>query len=623
MKIDFGTKLHQSTLKRLLDRFNVSKRAMTEHYPRFRAAEEQFTAYLPASEAEKLQKERTLKAFSVKIPYAMALAQTYTTYASTVFLGRSPVFQMAATSSGSRSNELAVEAVLNYQVSNNGCRPHLYSWIADPALYGFSTMAVYWDKEVARSGQWVSREKTIFGIPTGSAEKVFEEKELTIYAGNRWETISPYCVFPDPRVPLVDYQKGEFFGVLSYPGWHVLAARADIYHNLDEARKTVNDESARDETSAALKMPSLNEEFGRNSVDTGNKEVLRISVNLIPSEWDLGESSRPQKWIFEVVNRKVIVFAEPLGEMHSMHPFVVQTYEIDSKSFMPRGMMDLLRDSSGILNWLFDSHIYNVRKAINNMFIVDPLRININDLLNGDGGRLIRVNPGFQGMDISQGVRQLQVHDVTQTHLQDIKVVLDLMHKITGVNDNMLGQLYQGRKSATEVRTAASSGANRIQTLCAWQSAVGWEKLSRILLSNTQQFMDEEQRIRIAGGIMSQDDLVVRPEDIVGLYNFIPVDGTLPIDRTALQQVWQGFLREAMQVPQFAQKYDIVKIMAYLANVGGINNLKSFELDPMSGDALAAQAQAGNMVPVQQAMPNMAAAGMDLSTMLKGGGNGL
>lgn len=606
VKIEKKSPLHEKVLGRLMDRYRYSCREMSKHYSRFRSAEEQFTAYVPEAEADKIRKERELKAFKVKVPYAMALAQTYTTYASSVFLGRNPVFQMAATTNGTRANELAVESILNYQVSNNGCRPHLYSWINDPAIYGFSTLAVYWDEEKARSGQWVDKPGSFMGIPTGTTKRVFEESEMVIYAGNRWENVSPYCVFPDPRVPIVDYQKGEFFGVETYPGWHDIAARGDLYMNLNEAKQSkFTIEGDRQEMYSHLIVPnaSADDTGVKNSVD--NKKVLRMSVDLIPAEWELGNSQRPQKWLFEVVNDSVIIYAEPLGEMHSMHPFVVQTYEIDTKSFIPRGLMDVLRDSSAILNWLFDSHIYNVRKAINNMFVVDPLRINVNDLLKGDAGRLIRVNPGFQGMDIKSGIQQLQVHDVTQTHMQDVKVVMDIMQKITGINDNMLGQLYQGRKSATEVRTASSSGANRLQTLCSWQSAVGWEKLARMLVSNTQQYMSNEQKVKIAGGIMSAEDLTVRPEDIVGFYSFIPVDGTLPIDRFALSQVWQGFLKEAMMIPAFAQKYDIVRLMAYLANLGGINNLKSFELDPASAEQIAADRQAGNLVPVQEAIPNV------------------
>lgn len=605
MKIEYGTDLHKKVLNKLLDRYRYSAREMAQYYPRFKAAEEQFTAYVPAATADKMQKERTLKAFQVRIPYAMALAQTYMTYVSTVFLGRSPVFQMAATTTGRKVNEQAVEAILNYQVQNNGCKPHLYGWIMDPALYGFSTMAVYWDKEVARSGQWAEQPETLLGFPTGRTKKVFEEKEMTVFEGNRWESISPYCVFPDPRMALADYQKGEFFGVESYPGWHTLAAKRDIYQNLDEARKAqFPEDSDRRNMYSHLDTPnSLGSDSGIKGID--NKKVLRMSVDLIPSEWGLGERNMPQKWVFEVVNDSVIIYAEPLGEMHSLHPFVVQTYEVDTKSLVPRGLMDVLRDCSAILNWLFDTHIYNVRKAINNMFVVDPLRININDLLQGDAGRLIRVNPGFGGTPVDQAVKQLQVQDVTQTHLQDMKILMDLMHKIVGINDNMLGQLYQGRKTAAEIRTASSAGANRLQTICSWQSAVGWEKLARMLVSNTQQFMQDEQKIRIAGGLLDSEDLLVRPEDIVGFYTYVPVDGTLPIDRMALAGVWQGFLKDAMGVPQFAQKYDIVRIMAYLANLGGINNLKSFELDPMDGQQLAMQAQAGNMVPVQEAMQNV------------------
>ena len=522
---------------------------------------------------------------------------------TTVFLGREPIIQVAATANGTKTNEMAVESILNYQVTNNGCRPHLYGWFQDTAMYGFGTMAVWWDEEKARATLHEEVEETVFGVKTGRKKKQVTQKEMLLYAGNRYQTISPYCVLPDPRVSMVDYQKGEFFGVLTYPGWHELAARGAVYSNLDEARKTkFATEGDREKQHGHFTTPDRSSEGGQlpNSID--NKKVLRISVNLVPKEWGLGNSTKVEKWLFEVVNDAVIIYAEPLGEMHSMHPFVVQTYEIDTHSLVPRGLLDVLRDSSAVLNWLFDTHIYNVRKALNNMFVVDPQRINMDDLTKGDGGRLIRIRPAFQGQGVQNAVQQLQVQDVTQTHLADMRLMLDLMQKLVGINDNLLGQLHQGRKTASEVRTASSAGANRLQTQCRWMSSVGWEKFTRMLISNTQQYMREEQKVRIAAGLMQPQDMTIAPEDIVGFYTYIPVDGTLPIDRFALAQVWQSFLKEAMAMPQFAQKYDIVRIMAYMANLGGINNLKSFEIDPMSSDQINAGVSAGNLIPVQEAL---------------------
>lgn len=594
---------HKIVLNKLLDRQKFSLKRMEEFYPRFRANEKQYQAYVAVDEAEKIKKEDNLKIFSVKVPYSMALLSVWVTYATTVFLGREPVIQVAATANGTRTNEMAVEAVLNYQVTNNGCRPHLYGWFQDTAMYGFGTLAVWWEEEKARATKHEEVEQTIFGIKTGKKKKQVITEEMLLYAGNRYQTISPYCIVPDPRVPLVDYQKGEFFGVLTYPGWHELSARSDIYSNLEVAKNTkFSDEGDRDKQHSHFTTADRSTENGTIPDSIDNKKVLRISINLVPKEWGLGDSSRVEKWLFEIVNDAVIIYAEPLGEMHSMHPFVVQTYEIDTHSRIPRGLLDVLRDSSAVLNWLFDTHIYNVRKALNNMFVVDPQRINVDDITKGDAGRLIRIRPAFQGQGVNNAIQQLQVQDVTQTHLADMRLMLDLMQKLVGINDNLLGQLHQGRKTASEIRTASSAGANRLQTQCRWMSAVGWEKFTRMMVSNTQQYMTSEQKIRIAGGMMHEQDLMVRPEDIVGFYTYIPVDGTLPIDRFALAQVWQSFLKEAMANPQFAQKYDIVRIMAYMANLGGINNLKSFELDPMPSEQINAGVSAGNLIPVQEAL---------------------
>ena len=97
-----------------------------------------------------------------------------------------------------------------------------------------------------------------------------------------------------------------------------------------------------------------------------------------------------------------------------------------------------------------------------------------------------------------------------------------------------LSFLEAGRRRL-EIRTSASFGINRLKTISEFNSALGWSPLTQALIQNTQQYMDEDIEVKVAGSLLRQAKTVkVLPTDIAGFFDFVPVDGTLPIDRYAI-----------------------------------------------------------------------------------------
>ena len=81
--------------------------------------------------------------------------------------------------------------------------------------------------------------------------------------------------------------------------------------------------------------------------------------------------------------------------------------------------------------------------------------VEMQDLKNGGEARIIRLKQAAYGQDVRMALNQLQVSDVTRTHMQDMSLFIRLADMITGVNDNLRAiQNSGGRKTATEVRTA-------------------------------------------------------------------------------------------------------------------------------------------------------------------------
>jgi hypothetical protein len=90
----------------------------------------------------------------------------------------------------------------------------------------------------------------------------------------------------------------------------------------------------------------------------------------------------------------------------------------------------------------------------------------------------------------------------------------------------------------------------------------------------------------------------IGPADIQGFYDFIPVDGTLPVDRYAQANLWQQLLGQVRNFPQIMAGYNMGGIFEWIAQLAGLKNIGQFRIQISPDQQLMLQAQAGNVVPM-------------------------
>jgi hypothetical protein len=243
---------------------------------------------------------------------------------------------------------------------------------------------------------------------------------------------------------------------------------------------------------------------------------------------------------------------------------------------------------------------------MNNQFILDPSKIVTKDAEEAGPGFIWRLRPEAYGQDIRTFFYQVPVVDMTKGHVQDMQIMLGIGERITGINDQIMGVLNaSGRKTATEVRSATGFGVNRLKTLAEYMSATGFSQHSQRLVQMTQQYMSGTKKLKIVGDLTysageeaTKNLLEVNAEAIQGFYNFVPVDGTLPVDKLALANLWKELLLQMRSVPGLIMQYDLGRIFAHVAGLGGIRNLQQFKIQVSSPQSLLQQADAGNIVPL-------------------------
>lgn len=122
---------------------------------------------------------------------------------------------------------------------------------------------------------------------------------------------------------------------------------------------------------------------------------------------------------------------------------------------------------------------------------------------------------------------------------------------------------------------------------------------------NMQQLTTEPFMMQVIGADGMQVMSQVSPEQLVGDFNFPVTDGTLPLDKIAILDVWKELFLQVSQNPMLQQMYDINKIFEYVAELSGARNIEKFKMQPqMAGmqglppEQLQQMQAAGNVVPL-------------------------
>jgi hypothetical protein len=608
LKVPYGSDLHTKLRAAIRDRFDLSEREMMKYYDTWRDAEERFVAYRKVTdgdEARKVKRDDGNPQFTtIEIPYSYAMLMTAQTYWTTVFLGRSPIFQYSARHGESQDQVMGVEALMDYQLMVGEMMVPLYIWLLDQGKYGLGVICNYWDEEEVVVSNIEERPVTYLGIPVpGKTQRIRSSKRIAGYKGNKLFNVKPFNFFPDPRVPIKDFQRGEFCARKVELSWNeVIKGEAQgRFFNIDPLRKHIRSKQNQEEaeySSDHIELPAKNEYA--DDMDQGFTSAVEMYVELIPSEWEMGSSKYPEKWLFTLATDEIIIGARPSGAFHGKFPYQVQEYEQDGYALVPRSMMEIVEPLNDTLSWLVNTHFHSVRKVLNDQMVYDPSRIVGKDLRNPTAGRLIRLKPEAYGTDARTALHQLQVTDVTANHLRDSNIVADMMQRVTGVTDNIMGMVNSGgRKTATEVRTSSSFGTNRLKMHAEYNGALGWSPLSQMMLQNTQQYYDQEQKFKVAGDALNAKSMVdVTPEMIQGFYDFVPVDGTLPVDRFAMANLWREMMAQMAKIPPLMQQYDMGSIFAYTAKMAGAKNIDQFKINVQPDEVLRQQMQEGNVVPL-------------------------
>ena len=610
-----NSELHHNIVQELMMRANESKNSMSARYEGWKKIDRNMTAFIPLNEMESAIKNRdSRKAVPIVLPLSYAIRETILTYLSRVFFD-DIVFPYRGVGPEDTVGAILLSHHVQQQFLRAKSELALYTQWSDAITYGLGVALPYWFREIGP----VTRTRPIYdtltdGTQVQVGEETYVEEDSLLFEGSRIRNADTYKVLPDPNTPIHLVQESEYISILSKEGRMDILGREkagtegifNARYLVDLVGQSMLDEGEDGRTDKYETVYNSSTNVLSNPVD-----VLYTYINLVPEEWGLGNGKYPEKWMFGLANDSLIIQAQPINLDHRMFPVSIAVPDLDGHSIIPTSRMEILYGMQETVDWYQLSRINNVRKTHNNVYVVDPFRINMNDVTNPQAGGIMRTRRASWGQGVEGAIKQLTTQDMTENHARDIMFMSNMMQQVSGVPDFMQGMLDSSapeRRTAAEFQGVRSGAGSRMARIAKFCHITGMRDLGMMLASHTIQFQQEESAAKMTGdwervlveeyGYTGIDKgfVTIRPEDMDIRYDLEAIDGTLPADQDG--QLALQLMQMAMSSPLLASRFDVTRMFSSMARRFGEKNMKDFEIRGQSGTGLQVQPQ---ILPDEQA----------------------
>ncbi len=609
--------LHKFLRNKIWERARVSRNEIQKRFSSWREIDRTLTTYIPLKDKEeKLKSKNPDKPINIVFPYTYSMLEALLTYLSMAFF-QDPMFQYEGVEDDDTVGAMLMELIIRLHCIKNKVPLAIHTSLRDSLSYGVGIVIPEWRRQY---GKKAIKASVILESELGTETQNHTQFiESLLFEGNALSNIDPYMWLPDPSVSSDNIQKGEFIGWVdrnSYLNLLSKEAQPDsTYFNVKylKLKKDKRSTLALDQSDRQTRHGGSTDVSRVLSDTISPVDTINMYINLIPKEWKLSPSEYPEKWYFELASDDIIISCEKASHNHGMYPISVASPEYDGYSITPIGRMEVLYGLQHTLDFLFNSHIENVRKAINDMLIVDPYLVNIEDLKDPKPGKLIRLRRPAWGRGVDKVVQQLQVNDITRLNISDSAYITQWMDRISGADQSMQGALRMTgpeRLTGAEFKGTRGSAISRLQRIAMIIGMQSMQDVGTMFAVHTQQYMSQDTYVKIVGqnsdrllSIFGKDRVHVSPMDMAINYDLIVRDGSIP--GGSFSSSWIELFKVIGTTPELLQQFDVTRIFMYIAQQLGAKNVEDFrrKVNQIQGQTMPDQqvldqVNAGNLVPI-------------------------
>lgn len=620
---------HRQILRRLTSRIELSERFFREKQSDWDRVDEHMHMFVDfrrqrrRSDGKSASDKEMPFDNGIVVPISYAILHVRLTALMTIFLARDPIIQIRGNGPEDVRAAEFLESLLAYDLRRTKIPLVLYSIFQDAEKYGIGIIADQWDQEfghkVNRSVEEMAGRNPLFRITleqNGLDPRNFERKEWGLISeGNKLRAVDPRLFYSDPRVETHDVQNMEYVGDLVNMNRMKLIEKSmensGPYFNLEAIKRIGN---ARFGTREGFGRNSTGEHPFRLNTSSANLDrdvydVSQLQIRLIPREWGLGQSNRPEIWWFALANKQVIIRAHRNPYDHNQFGYATLQSNIDVHNNNNPGTLTNLLSINSLANWMYSSHIENTKRFLNDAFIFAPSYFDPTNITNPGPARHIALSELGEryiqsGGNINSLLQQLPTQDVTGQHLGQMSTLFDLANRMTGVNDPAMGIPTRSKRTLGEINNVLSTSSRRVSLTAQIYDVTALSVVALRMIANRQQFTTQDQYIELLGKAAEREGaerFLVNRGMIQGNFNYTPITGITPPEPTRAGQFWIDFLGAIAQFPGIEQVINFQAVFKEMIQKQGIRNVEDFLVNPTENivdeEEIEQQVQQGNMIP--------------------------
>ena len=569
---------------------NRSRGSLSKHYATWDKALDTYRS-IRSADAQDIRARNKGEPEKMTVPLSFAQVNTLVTFLFLAYTQKESIFELEATGPEDYGPILdACQAILRREERQTRYHSKLVQALLDMARFKLGILKTSWryeTKAIKRAEPAIEVPFDMLqGITMAMEEPTEQNDEVITYEGNDVEVVSPYNFFYDSRVPLSRWQSGRF--AADETEYHFQDLRA-----MEKAGSLAGTKHITSFTSEAWKQRKDSTRLGdvdpqdqKKGETKGDFMVCLTSVQykIVPADYDLSESQEEEIWTFALANDNRILAAEPLNAPHNEFTYDVLSLSPDQHTELSDSLSSLIDPLQEVITWLINARVAAVRQNIEGRFVVDPSFVDVSTLTAGNKYILLKKNaPYNQG--VAAFISQLKTVDPTVTHMQDAESLMRMMQTVSGVNENSMGQVASGRRSATENRAANAGAASRMKLIAATVWVDGLAPQGRKMLLNCRQDMSFETYSKILGETAIETYDRFHPEDpieLMGNEDYFSYDGTLASEKNYIAQSLQELVSVLASNPEIAASagLDITAMVQETFALRGLKNIERFRLPP-------------------------------------------
>ena len=554
---------------------------------------EQWDQSLEAYSAERKDDKDSEKAARKKqpkplnIPLTKAQVQTFVTFVILLYTQNENPFSVDPTGNEDYKLRDIINKLLGRECRNNAIFNKWVQFLLDVARFNLGVMKTTWRYETYKYEAEVPSEMmpmmgeadmlTMVTAPTTS-------NEVVKYEGNYVENISPYNFFWDTNMPVTRWQEGVFaadetsYSIRQIKSWE----KQGMAYGTKFLNKMEHDTLR---TRGETRLPGFGEDSNekkRNETDKNfNVVVTTVYYKMMADDYNLGEDEQEELYEIKLANDDRIISMEKFDARHCMFPYDIACLSPDHLSELSDSLAKLIDPLQEVVTWLFNSRIASVRTNLQGRVVVDARHVELEDLQTG--APYIRAKKSAPPIGLDKFVHQLRTVDTTMSHLSDAGETIKLINMVSGVNENAMGQVASGRRSATENRAANTGASSRMkmEASCIWNQAMASQ--GKKMLLNLRQEISIECFQRILG--LSEDIAALYPQfkpdnsyELIESEDFFVEDSTTATEKGYVAQSLQELVVAVMSNPMVMQvvPLDLKAIIEEIQSLRGVKNLSRF-----------------------------------------------